>query len=68
MIFSKHGLGWLLFISIDRDDYSVLQVTFITLTIITSGISFIAELLYAYFGPRIRNIEIEKAFLMKKRK
>ncbi|MEM2929097.1 MAG: ABC transporter permease subunit, partial [Nitrososphaerota archaeon] len=68
MIFSKPGLGWLLFIAMDRDDYPVLQATFIALTIITSGISFIAELLYAYFDPRIKNMKIEKTFFNEEKK
>jgi ABC-type dipeptide/oligopeptide/nickel transport system permease component len=68
MIFSKPGLGWLLFISMDRDDYPVLQATFIILTIITYGISFITELLYTYFDPRIKNIKIEKTFFSEEKK
>ncbi len=53
-IFAWPGIGSLLFASIDRKDYQVVQAIVLLLATIVVVANLITDLLYAYIDPRIR--------------
>jgi peptide/nickel transport system permease protein len=53
-VFSYPGLGMLLYKSISRRDYNVIQGIFLIYTILTLLSNIVADVAYAYLDPRIR--------------
>lgn len=53
-VFAWPGIGSLLFASIDRKDYQVVQAIVLLLATIVVVANLITDLLYAYIDPRIR--------------
>jgi len=53
-VFAWPGIGQLLFTSIDRKDYQVVQAIVLLLASIVVLANLVTDLLYAYVDPRIR--------------
>ncbi|CAN5715001.1 oligopeptide ABC transporter permease AppB [soil metagenome] len=53
-VFAWPGIGQLLFTSIDRKDYQVVQAIVLLLATIVVVANIVTDLLYAYIDPRIR--------------
>jgi len=53
-IFAYPGVGRLLMFAIQRRDLPLLQVTILIVTSVYCISNLVADLLYAYFNPRIR--------------
>lgn len=54
IVFSWNGMGTLIYHSVMTKDIPVLQGSFILLSVCIMAFSFLADLLYAFFDPRIR--------------
>ena len=54
VVFSYNGIGRLIYDSVLRRDYPVLQGVFIVMALLVIVANFIADMLYAYFDPRIK--------------
>jgi peptide/nickel transport system permease protein len=54
VVFSYNGIGRLIYDSVLRRDYPVLQGVFIVMALLVIVGNFIADMLYAYFDPRIK--------------
>ena len=54
VVFSYNGIGRLIYDSVLRRDYPVLQGVFIVMALLVIAANFIADMLYAYFDPRIK--------------
>jgi peptide/nickel transport system permease protein len=53
-VFAYPGIGRLLIFAIERHDLPVMQAIILLLTLVYTTANLIADLLYAYFNPRIR--------------
>lgn len=53
-VFSWPGLGRLIFDSVGRQDYPVLQGAFLLLAVSVIGANFLADLIYSLLDPRVR--------------
>ena len=53
-IFSYPGIGQMIFDSVVRRDYPVLQGSFLISTIMVIGVIFVLDLIYARLDPRVR--------------
>lgn len=54
VVFSWNGMGTLIYQSVMTKDIPVLQGSFILLSVCIMAFSFLADLLYAFFDPRVR--------------
>jgi peptide/nickel transport system permease protein len=53
-VFAYPGLGRALIFSIERHDLPMIQASILVIAAIYCGANLVADLLYAYFNPRIR--------------
>jgi peptide/nickel transport system permease protein len=53
-VFDWHGVGRLIFDSVQARDYPVLQAIFFILALAVIIANFIADILYGYLDPRVR--------------
>jgi ABC-type dipeptide/oligopeptide/nickel transport system permease component len=53
-VFSMHGLGYLAWEAIARNDYPVVQAIVLILAIIYVGLTFVSDVANAFLDPRIR--------------
>jgi len=53
-VFSWDGMGFYLWLAIERSDYPVLQAVFFVIALTTIVANFIADVVYGFFDPRIR--------------
>jgi len=54
LVFSFPGLGRLLLFAIERHDLPLIQASILVVAAIYCGANLVADLLYAYFNPKIR--------------
>lgn len=53
-IFSINGMGRLIMIAINNNDYQVIQAATLVLSVIVVGANFLLDLVYGWLDPRIR--------------
>ena len=53
-VFSWYGVGRLLFDAVLRQDFPVLEFSFLIISIVTILANFIADILYGFLDPRVR--------------
>jgi peptide/nickel transport system permease protein len=53
-VFALHGLGYLAWESIQRNDYPVVQAIVLVLAIFYIGLTLVADVLNAWLDPRLR--------------
>jgi ABC-type dipeptide/oligopeptide/nickel transport system permease component len=56
IVFSRPGIGNMLFSALSRRDYPVVQASLLVLTMAVIIGAFIADILYAYADPRVRDL------------
>jgi peptide/nickel transport system permease protein len=54
MVFSYPGIGYALLQAVEQQDYAVVQSIFLIITLVVLGANFIADMLYAFLDPRVR--------------
>ncbi len=54
MVFSYPGIGYALLQAVQQQDYAVVQSIFLIITLVVLGANFIADMLYTFLDPRIR--------------
>jgi len=54
MVFSYPGIGYALFQAVSGQDYAMLQGIFLIITLAVLGTNFLADMLYAFLDPRVR--------------
>lgn len=54
MVFSYPGIGYALLQAVQQQDYAVVQSIFLIITLVVLGANFIADMLYAFLDPRVR--------------
>ena len=56
IVFSRPGIGNMLLSALSRRDYPVVQASLLVLTMAVVIGAFIADILYAYADPRVRDL------------
>ena len=54
MVFSYPGIGYALFQAVEQQDYAMVQSIFLIITLAVLGANFLADMLYAFLDPRVR--------------
>lgn len=54
MVFSYPGIGYALLQAVNQQDYAMLQSIFLIITLAVLGANFLADMLYAFLDPRVR--------------
>jgi peptide/nickel transport system permease protein len=54
MVFSYPGIGYALLQAINQQDYAMIQGLFLIITVAVLGANLLADLLYAFLDPRVR--------------
>jgi peptide/nickel transport system permease protein len=54
MVFSYPGIGYALLQAVNQQDYAMIQGVFLMITVAVLGANFLADLLYAFLDPRVR--------------
>ncbi|HLZ58330.1 MAG TPA: ABC transporter permease [Ktedonosporobacter sp.] len=54
MVFSYPGIGYALYQAVIGQDYPMLQSIFLIITLVVLGANFLADLLYTFLDPRVR--------------
>ena len=54
MVFSYPGIGYALLQAINQQDYAMIQSVFLIITVAVLGANFLADMLYAFLDPRVR--------------
>ena len=54
MVFSYPGIGYALFQAVGEQDYAMVQGVFLIITLAVLGANFMADMLYAFLDPRVR--------------
>src|SRR5436305_6976252 len=54
MVFSYPGIGYALLQAVNQQDYAMIQGVFLIITVAVLGANFLADLLYAFLDPRVR--------------
>lgn len=54
MVFSYPGIGYALLQAVNQQDYAMIQSVFLIITLAVLGANFLADMLYAFLDPRVR--------------
>lgn len=54
MVFSYPGIGYALLQAVNQQDYAMIQSVFLIITLAVLGANFLADLLYSFLDPRVR--------------
>ncbi len=54
MVFSYPGIGYALLQAVNQQDYAMIQSIFLIITLAVLGANFLADMLYAFLDPRVR--------------
>jgi peptide/nickel transport system permease protein len=54
MVFSYPGIGYALLQAVNQQDYAMIQSVFLMITLAVLGANFLADMLYAFLDPRVR--------------
>jgi peptide/nickel transport system permease protein len=54
MVFSYPGIGYALLQAVNQQDYAMVQSIFLIITLAVLGANFLADLLYTFLDPRVR--------------
>jgi peptide/nickel transport system permease protein len=54
MVFSYPGIGYALLQAVNQQDYAMLQSIFLIITLAVLGANFMADMLYVFLDPRVR--------------
>jgi peptide/nickel transport system permease protein len=54
MVFSYPGIGYALLQAVNQQDYAMIQSVFLITTLAVLGANFLADMLYAFLDPRVR--------------
>jgi peptide/nickel transport system permease protein len=54
MVFSYPGIGYALLQAVNQQDYAMIQGVFLIITVAVLGANFLADLLYVFLDPRVR--------------
>ena len=54
MVFSYPGIGYALLQAVNQQDYAMLQSIFLIITLAVLGANFLADMLYVFLDPRVR--------------
>ncbi len=54
MVFSYPGIGYALLQAVNQQDYVMIQSVFLIITLAVLGANFLADMLYAFLDPRVR--------------
>jgi peptide/nickel transport system permease protein len=54
MVFSYPGIGYALLQAVNQQDYAMVQSIFLIITLAVLGANFLADMLYTFLDPRVR--------------
>ena len=54
MVFSYPGIGYALLQAVNQQDYAMIQSIFLIITLAVLGANFLADMLYTFLDPRVR--------------
>ncbi len=54
MVFSYPGIGYALLQAVNQQDYAMIQSVFLIITLAVLGANFLADMLYTFLDPRVR--------------
>jgi peptide/nickel transport system permease protein len=54
MVFSYPGIGYALLQAVNQQDYAMIQSIFLIITLAVLGANFLADILYTFLDPRVR--------------
>ena len=54
MVFSYPGIGYALLQAVNQQDYAMVQSVFLIITLAVLGANFLADMLYVFLDPRVR--------------
>jgi peptide/nickel transport system permease protein len=54
MVFSYPGIGYALLQAVNQQDFAMIQSVFLIITLAVLGANFLADMLYAFLDPRVR--------------
>ena len=54
MVFSYPGIGYALLQAVNQQDYAMVQSIFLVITLAVLGANFLADMLYTFLDPRVR--------------
>jgi peptide/nickel transport system permease protein len=54
MVFSYPGIGYALLQAVNEQDYAMIQSIFLVITLAVLGANFLADMLYTFLDPRVR--------------
>lgn len=54
MVFSYPGIGYALLQAVNQQDYAMVQSVFLIITLAVLGANFLADMLYTFLDPRVR--------------
>jgi len=54
MVFSYPGIGYALLQAVNQQDYAMIQAIFLIITLAVLGANFLADMLYVFLDPRVR--------------